>query len=353
MYIWGMKRYITILIFTFICFFTLPNFCWAEVSGVFPKNSSTVDTRVINFQWKNNDISEEYTYMIDIGNVIDSTQNYFPRVGISIPSNNGTSYVYTIPKEFGNKILWWVKYCSKNENPCEHVLSTVIYSFAVSESATSTATPTPAPVIQQTQVKASTSTKLNPVVKASVPTVVKEDTTDTMVWNVNTSGLSKPFSFPFKEYIGVNQWHGNTAFQKPHTGIDFGATQKEILAIGDGEVIGKGWDSYNGECMSGGNYLLVKHTNGMHSSYFHLQATYVDVGKKVKKGDVLGVSGNTGSWNCQPLAYHLHFETRTGRSQSTHVNPVDYIATDWSKVLTLNAKYNTGRLSGDNPHPTF
>jgi len=340
-----MKRYITILIFTFICFFTFPTVCWAEVNGIFPQNGTTVTSRNIIFQWKNDDSLNEYTYMIDVGNVIDSTQNYFPRVGISIPSE--TSYTYSVPKEFGNNILWWVKYCPKNQNPCEHVLSTIIYSFTISESSTVITIPTP--VVQQ-QVKAVTNT----IAKAA-PTIVKpkQDSTDTMVWNVNTSELTKPFSFPLKEYIGVTQWHGNTSFQKPHTGIDFGATQKEILAIGDGEIIGKGWDSYNGECMSGGNYLLVKHSNGMYSSYFHLQSTYVDVGEKVKKGDVLGISGNTGSWNCQPLAYHLHFETRLGRSQSTHVNPVDYIATDWSKVLTLNAKSNAGRLSGDNPHPTF
>lgn len=344
-----MKRYITILIFTFICFFTFPTVCWADVSEIFPKDGSTLTSRNITFQWKNDDSSNEYIYMIDVGNVIDSTQNYFPRTGISIPSSNGTSYVYSVPKEFGNNILWWVKYCPKKENPCEHVLSTVIYSFTISES------PTTIPV-QQQQVKAVTNAVVPKAVKkVPIPVVVKpkEDTTDSMVWNVNTSGISKPFSFPLKEYIGVTQWHGNTVFQKPHPGIDFGATQKEVIAIGDGEVISKGWDSYNGECMSGGNYLLIKHTNGMHSSYFHLQTTYVDVGKKVKKGDILGISGNTGSWNCQPLAYHLHFETRLGRSQSTHVNPVDYIAADWSKVITLNAKSNSGRLSGDNPHPTF
>jgi len=355
MYIWGMKRYITILIFTFLCLFTFPNICWAEVNGIFPPEGSTMPSRDISFQWRNTDTGE-YTYMLEVGPAAESKDHWYASVGLAAQS--GTSYTYSVPKEFGNKIMWWVKYCPKNQNPCEHVLSSLIYSFNISADAVAT----PPVSQQQPQVKSIEDTAAPKVVKkatpppsssTSTPTKPKEDTTDTMAWNVNTSELSKPFSFPFKEYIGVTQWHGNTAFQKPHTGIDFGAIQKEILAIGDGEVIGKGWDSYNGKCLSGGNYLLVKHSNGMHSSYFHLQSTYVDVGKNVKKGDVLGISGNTGSWNCQPLAYHLHFETRLGRSQSTHVNPVDYIATDWSKVLTLNAKSNSGRLSGDNPHPTF
>ena len=351
-----MKRYITILIFTFLCFFTFRSVCWAEVTGVFPKDGAMVTSRDIAFQWKNDDSSNGYTYMIDVGNVIDSTQNWFPRVGISVP--NGVSYTYSVPKEFGNNILWWVKYCPTNESPCKHTLSTIIYSFTISGDSTSTKVSPIATVVQEPQVKAVTNTVVPKVVKQvttppSMTVKPKANITDTMVWNVNTSELSKPFAFPFKEYIGVTQWHGNTAFQKPHTGIDFGATKKEVVAIGNGEIIGKGWDNYNGECTSGGNYILVKHTNGMYSSYFHLKKISIKVGQKVKKGEVLGISGNTGSWNCQPLAYHLHFETRLGRSQSTHVNPVDYIATNWSKVLTLNYKANKGRLSGDNPHPKF
>ena len=126
-----------------------------------------------------------------------------------------------------------------------------------------------------------------------------------------------------------------------------------MLAVYNGSVVGKGWDSYNGKCFSGGNYVLIKQDNGMYTTYFHLEKTLVNTGDRVKKGQKIGVSGNSGAWNCQKLGYHLHFETRKGRSQSTHVNPVDYINTDWSKIVTLNAKAISGRLSGDNPHPGY
>ena len=89
----------------------------------------------------------------------------------------------------------------------------------------------------------------------------------------------------------------------------------------------------------------------MHTVYFHLDESFVNVGENVKKNQVIARTGNSGFWNCQPLAYHLHFELRTGRLQSTHVNPVEYIDQDWSKVLTVGYKQNPGRLSGDNPHP--
>lgn len=167
---------------------------------------------------------------------------------------------------------------------------------------------------------------------------------------VNTN---KPFVFPLEQISGVTQWHGNTDYQKPHTGIDFGTTSQSIVAVSNGIIVGKGWDNYNGTCFSGGNYLLVQQTNGMYTVYFHLKSISKDVGAKVSQGERLGVSGNTGSWNCQPLNYHLHFETRLNRNQSSHVDPVQYIAVDWNKVVTLNTKANPGRLSGDNPHPAY
>ena len=167
----------------------------------------------------------------------------------------------------------------------------------------------------------------------------------------NTNDKVKPFSFPFNKIIGVTQWYGNTAYQTPHSGIDFGAKKEDVLAVADGQVISKGWDSYYGECLSGGNFLKVKQNNGMYTVYFHLEDIYVNTGDVVKKTQVIAKSGNTGAWNCQKLAYHLHFETRLNASSSSHSNPVRYIDVDWHSVPTLGYKSYPGRLSGENPHP--
>ena len=161
----------------------------------------------------------------------------------------------------------------------------------------------------------------------------------------------KPFSFPLKKIIGVTQWYGSTAYQDPHTGVDFGAKLEKVLAVGNGQVVEKGWDSYYGECLSGGKYVKVKQENGMHVVYFHLDDISVNTGDLVKKGEAIGVSGNSGAWNCQPLAYHLHFETRLNSLASSHRNPVKYINVDWNSVPTLGYKNNPGRLTGENPHP--
>lgn len=169
--------------------------------------------------------------------------------------------------------------------------------------------------------------------------------------SVTITDSSKPFVFPLENLTGVTQWYGNTAYEQPHTGIDFGAKEENVLAVSDGEVVAKGWDSYNGECMSGGNYLVIHQSNGMYTVYFHLQESYVDVGTKVKARENIALSGNTGSWNCQALGYHLHFETRLQRMQSSNVNPVQYISVDWNQIHTLGFDLYPDRLSGENPHP--
>jgi len=161
------------------------------------------------------------------------------------------------------------------------------------------------------------------------------------------------YGFPFSKIIYVNQWHGCTAYQCPHKGIDFAAVKEKIYASDNGIVVSKGYDTYSGECNSGGNYLVIKYDEGHYMSYMHLEKIYVKNNQKIEKGDLIALSGNTGMHNCQPLGYHLHFELREKRSQSTHIDPVPYIDINWNLVRTNKADIYPGRLTGDNPHPTF
>jgi hypothetical protein len=161
------------------------------------------------------------------------------------------------------------------------------------------------------------------------------------------------YNFPFKKIVHVNQWHGCTVYQCPHKGIDFAASKEDIYASDNGVVVSKGYDDYYGECRSGGNYLVVKYDSGHHMAYLHLEKSLVKVNQRVNRGDLIAVSGNSGSYNCQPLGYHLHFELREGRRQSTHIDPVPYIDINWDLVKSNMSNRFPGRLSGDNPHPSF
>ncbi|MBN1617763.1 DNRLRE domain-containing protein [Candidatus Dojkabacteria bacterium] len=174
-----------------------------------------------------------------------------------------------------------------------------------------------------------------------------------------TPNKGKFFTFIFNRLIGVTQWHGYTAYQSPHMGIDFGSVNEKIISPADGYIKAVGWDSYYGQCFSGGNFVRIEHDNGMNTVYFHLanykknNGTNWSINERIRKGEIVGTSGNTGAWNCQALGYHLHFELRQNRNQSTHVNPVPYIDTDWNQIPTLGWQQNPGRLTGDNPHPGY
>ncbi|MBI2357063.1 M23 family metallopeptidase [Candidatus Dojkabacteria bacterium] len=165
---------------------------------------------------------------------------------------------------------------------------------------------------------------------------------------------SPTYVFPLKTLSNVTQWHGKTAYSN-HTGIDFEAGRVPVLATSDGTVDYIGWDNSSGKCLSGGNYIKLKHSDGKYSTYLHLNSFTKGLkkGSPVKKGTVIGISGNSGMYNCEPLTNHLHFEVRKSPPLSSHINPVPLINIDWAKVKTARANIYPVRLTGDNPHPKY
>ena len=55
-----------------------------------------------------------------------------------------------------------------------------------------------------------------------------------------------------------------------------------------------------------GNYVVIRHANGLETLYAHLTKKLVDENEVVKAGDPIGLGGNTG----RSTGTHLHFETR-------------------------------------------
>ena len=75
-------------------------------------------------------------------------------------------------------------------------------------------------------------------------------------------------------------------------------TGTAIYAADGGTVTYAGWGG------GLGYYVSIDHGNGFKTIYAHCSALYVSKGAKVKQGDVIGLSGNTG-YSTGP---HLHFE---------------------------------------------
>ena len=89
-----------------------------------------------------------------------------------------------------------------------------------------------------------------------------------------------------------------------HAGVDLEAKEgTSVLAAGEGII------AFAGVQGSYGNLVVVNHTSGKQTRYAHLASISVRVGEQVRRGQVLGTVGKTGSPDI--TASHLHFEVRS------------------------------------------
>lgn len=105
--------------------------------------------------------------------------------------------------------------------------------------------------------------------------------------------------------------HPITGKRKLHTGVDLRAsTGTKVYAANKGTVTTSGYSS------AWGNYIIISHGGGITTLYAHMSKRSVSKDDKVKQGDIIGYSGNTG----YSTAPHLHFEI--SKNGSTY-NPLN------------------------------
>jgi len=104
----------------------------------------------------------------------------------------------------------------------------------------------------------------------------------------------------------------NSSFSHQHElAFDFKmAIGSTVCASREGVVIAVKEDSDRGglkdEYLGDGNHIIIRHSDGSMAQYWHLQqnGVLVSEGDSVKKGQAIGLSGNTG-YSAFP---HLHFQ---------------------------------------------
>ncbi|KYC38416.1 peptidase [Scytonema hofmannii PCC 7110] len=102
----------------------------------------------------------------------------------------------------------------------------------------------------------------------------------------------------------TNPTNGEVFF---HSGIDLLAEKgTPVQAIGDGTV------AFAKEQGTYGNLVIINHGGGLQSRYAHLESIKVSAGQPVKKGDLVGTVGTTGTPTINQS--HLHFEVRSSSS---------------------------------------
>lgn len=91
---------------------------------------------------------------------------------------------------------------------------------------------------------------------------------------------------------------------------------------------------------SWGNYVYIKHPNGMFTRYAHLQKGIpVKKGQNVDENTVVGIMGDSG----KTTARHLHFEVAKGYSSSKRINPEPYLKKPvyFENKADINVLYQT------------
>ncbi|MNS59038.1 Murein DD-endopeptidase MepM [compost metagenome] len=121
--------------------------------------------------------------------------------------------------------------------------------------------------------------------------------------------LENKFFYSPVDYLRIashfqpNRRHPITKRLQPHLGVDFeGPAGKHVFAPRSGVVVRYGRNH------AAGNYIVIKHAQGIESSYNHLSriASNIRTGATVSTGEIIGEIGNTG-YSTRP---HLHFAVR-------------------------------------------
>ncbi len=128
--------------------------------------------------------------------------------------------------------------------------------------------------------------------------------------------------------------HPVLGYNKMHKGVDFAASRgTPIYAAGNGVIEKAG---RNGGY---GNYIRIRHKNGLKTAYAHMKkfAKGIKVGKYVEQGKVIGYVGTTG----RSTGPHLHFEVLKNGKQ---VNPKSIKSSSGEKLAGRSLKDFQARI---------
>lgn len=124
---------------------------------------------------------------------------------------------------------------------------------------------------------------------------------------LDVSGYCPPSVKHVTSDWGFRKW-------KFHYGIDLKVHRGDtVRSAFDGTVRITGRDRYGY-----GNYVVVRHDNGLETLYGHLNKFLVKPDERVKAGEAVGMGGNTG----RSTGYHLHLEFRY---LGNPINPNDIV----------------------------
>lgn len=145
------------------------------------------------------------------------------------------------------------------------------------------------------------------IVQEAVPKIVERGTKIPPTYIKPVSGGRQTSGFGYRprpNAAGATSNHGGVDWAVP--------TGTAVFASNGGTVVRAGWIGTYGYA------VYIDHDDGRQTRYAHLSKVLVKVGQKVKQGERIALSGNTGA----STGPHVHFEILIN---GTRVNPLKYL----------------------------
>lgn len=128
------------------------------------------------------------------------------------------------------------------------------------------------------------------------PTSIPKEGSSALAWPLDTTYIT--------QYFGKTIDAKRLYVSGTHNGVDFRASiGKRVLASASGTITGTGNTDVACPGASYGQWVLIRHNNGLSTLYGHLSTIAVSKGQSVSNHQIIGYSGNTG-YSTGP---HLHF----------------------------------------------
>lgn len=165
-------------------------------------------------------------------------------------------------------------------------------------------------------VLAAAAAPMNPAPETPSPVVAGSEITHTTVVAEPAGPVTRLIVFAppiqgreINSAFGLRRLAGEAA-ARHHAGVDIAAPMgSSVYASTEGVILRTGYDAGGY-----GNFIEVRHPNGMNTLYGHLSRVDVASGQAVAQGERIGLVGSTG----RSTGPHLHFEVRRNDRQ---INP--------------------------------
>lgn len=195
------------------------------------------------------------------------------------------------------------------------------------------------------QLKNETNNEYNNIELYSFTSVATEETIP-ILWGVYGSwendisfpkirNIPSPYLIELSDYSMPNKHNYITSkfgrrWGRNHNGVDIKSLVGDSVHSAFDGVVRLAKHGHRGY----GNYIIIRHYNGLETLYAHLSKIMVTPNQKVKTGEIIALSGNTG----RSTGPHLHFETRFC---GIPINPMSFFSFSERKIITETYMFKT------------